>query len=117
MGAIVDPDTLDRVTTPAPLAAARALLRRRFPALAAAPVVETRVCQYEYSTDGDFIVDRHPALENVFLVGGGSGHGFKMGPALGEHAAAVVQGRTPVLPMFALKRLANPSAAPTARKA
>ncbi|MBC7895376.1 MAG: FAD-dependent oxidoreductase [Cytophagaceae bacterium] len=116
-GSIVDPDTLDRVVTPASLSAARALLKRRFPGLAAAPVVETRVCQYESSTDGDFIVDRHPTLENVFLLGGGSGHGFKMGPAFGEHAAAVVQGRVPVLPMFALKRLANPSAAPTTRKA
>lgn len=117
LGAVIDPDAFDRVTTPASLAAARALLRRRFPALATAPVVETRVCQYEYSTDGQFIVDRHPTLENVFLLGGGSGHGFKMGPALGEHAAAVVQGRTPVLPMFTLKRLANPSAPPTTRKA
>ncbi len=117
LGAVVDPDTLERVVTPASIDAARALLRRRFPGLATAPVVETRVCQYEYSSDGDFIVDRHPSLENVFLLGGGSGHGFKMGPAFGEHAAAVVQGRTPVLPMFALKRLTNPSAPPAARKA
>lgn len=117
LGAIVDPDTLDRLVTPASLAAARALLKRRFPALANAPVVETRVCQYEYSPDGEFIVDRHPTMENVFLLGGGSGHGFKMGPAFGEHAAAVIQGKAPVLPMFALKRLTSASAPPATRKA
>lgn len=67
--------------------------------------VEARVCQYEASTDGYYLVDRHPELENVWLVGGGSGHGFKMGPALGEHAAAVVLGRAGVEPLFAYERL------------
>ncbi len=49
-----------------------------------APLVESRVCQYENTTDHNFIVDRHPDNENVWIVGGGSGHGFKHGPALGE---------------------------------
>ncbi|MFL5577231.1 MAG: FAD-dependent oxidoreductase, partial [Gemmatimonadaceae bacterium] len=66
---------------------------------------EARVCQYEASTDGHYLVDRHPQLENVWLVGGGSGHGFKMGPALGEHVAALVQGRAAVHPQFAYGRL------------
>lgn len=104
-GEEVDPTTLDRVPSIAGLANARAILRARFPALADAPLVEARVCQYEASSDGHFLVDRHPQLENVWLVGGGSGHGFKMGPAMGEHVAAVVQGRTPVHPMFAYGRL------------
>jgi glycine/D-amino acid oxidase-like deaminating enzyme len=73
--------------------------------MAGAPLVEARVCQYEASTDGNYLVDRHPGLENVWLVGGGSGHGFKMGPALGEHAAAVVQGRASVHSLFAYPRL------------
>jgi len=55
-----------------------------------APLVETRVCQYENTTDHNFIVDRHPANGNVWIVGGGSGHGFKHGPALGEMAARLV---------------------------
>jgi glycine/D-amino acid oxidase-like deaminating enzyme len=101
----VDPTTMERVPTAGGLAAARAILRDRFPALADAPLVEARVCQYEASTDGHFLVDRHPGLENVWLVGGGSGHGFKMGPALGEHAAAVVQGKAAVNPLFAYGRL------------
>jgi sarcosine oxidase len=55
-------------------------------------VVETRVCQYENTSNGDFLVDRHPDMPNVWLVGGGSGHGFKHGPALGEYVAARLSG-------------------------
>jgi glycine/D-amino acid oxidase-like deaminating enzyme len=104
-GAEVNPTTMDRRPSATGLTGARAILRARFPALADAPIVESRVCQYEASSDGHFLVDRHPQLENVWLVGGGSGHGFKMGPALGEHVAAVVQGRTAVNPLFAYARL------------
>jgi glycine/D-amino acid oxidase-like deaminating enzyme len=57
----------------------------RFPALADAPIVETRVCQYENTSNGDFLIDRHPTLSNVWFAGGGSGHGFKHGPAVGEY--------------------------------
>lgn len=63
----------------------RAYLRRHIPALENAPVLETRVCQYENTWNGDFLVDRHPDFENVWIAGGGSGHGFKHGPALGEY--------------------------------
>ena len=104
-GEEVDPTAMERAPSAAGLAAARSILRERFPALAGAPLVEARVCQYEASSDGHFLVDRHPALENVWLVGGGSGHGFKMGPALGEHVAALVQGLTAVNPLFAYGRL------------
>jgi glycine/D-amino acid oxidase-like deaminating enzyme len=48
-------------------------------------VVETRVCQYENTSNGDFLIDQHPDFENVWLVGGGSGHGFKHGPSVGEY--------------------------------
>ncbi len=74
-------------------ASARAFLARRFPALANAPFLGGEVCQYEASPDSHFIVDRHPRASNVWLVGGGSGHGFKMGPALGEAVAGAVQGK------------------------
>ena len=91
------------------LARARAVLARRFPALAHAPLVESRVCQYENSPDGHFIIDRHPAAANVWLAGGGSGHGFKMGPAIGEHIARLVLEAGAVKPEFALARFARPS--------
>ena len=104
-GPEVDPTSLDRVPTAEGITRARTFVRQRFPALSNAPIVDARVCQYEASTDGNFLVDRHPQLENVWLVGGGSGHGFKMGPALGEHVAALVQGRVRPHALFALNRL------------
>ena len=87
-GEPVDPDTQSRVVTASELEGIRNYVAYRFPALADAPVVETRVCQYENTSNGDFLVDRHPDMPNVWLVGGGSGHGFKHGPALGEYVAA-----------------------------
>jgi glycine/D-amino acid oxidase-like deaminating enzyme len=104
-GPAIDPTTEERLPTPAAIARARELLARRFPALAGAPVLETRVCQYEQTPDGHFILDRHPAADNVWLAGGGSGHGFKMGPAVGELVAALVLGTGEPEPQFALNRL------------
>jgi glycine/D-amino acid oxidase-like deaminating enzyme len=89
-GDSIDPDVDDRLPDPSSLAQARAWLARRVPALARAPIVETRVCAYENTATGDFLIDRHPAHDNVWIVGGGSGHGFKHGPAVGELAARMV---------------------------
>jgi glycine/D-amino acid oxidase-like deaminating enzyme len=91
-GPRVDPDDGDRQVTAAGLADVRAYLARRFPALAGQPLVETRVCQYENSSNGDFLIDRHPQFQNAILLGGGSGHGFKHGPAVGQYAADLVRG-------------------------
>jgi sarcosine oxidase len=91
-GPAIDPDVGDREISATGLAEVRRYLQRRFPALAARPLVESRVCQYENSSNGDFLIDRHPTLENVWLVGGGSGHGFKHGPAVGRYAAQLVDG-------------------------
>jgi monomeric sarcosine oxidase len=91
-GNVIDPSTMERQTSAEGLAAARAYLRRRFPALADAPLVESRVCQYENSTDQNFILDHHPEAKNVWVAGGGSGHGFKHGPALGEIVSDAVLG-------------------------
>jgi glycine/D-amino acid oxidase-like deaminating enzyme len=97
-----DPDTGQRLVTPEGLARTRDFLGRRFPALKDAPLLESRVCQYENTSNGDFLIDRHPDFENVWLAGGGSGHGFKHGPALGEYVSArIVQGG-PVDPRFTL---------------
>ncbi|MGI8959043.1 MAG: N-methyl-L-tryptophan oxidase [Bryobacteraceae bacterium] len=91
-GPEIDPDTANRFVSPEKIAAARAYVGERFPALSNAPVVDSRVCQYENTSNGDFVIDRHPAFENVWIAGGGSGHGFKHGPAVGEYAAARVTG-------------------------
>jgi sarcosine oxidase len=97
-----DPDTGDRVVTESGWKAARAYLGQRLPRLAKAPVTETRVCQYENTSNGDFLIDRHPAFENVWMVGGGSGHGFKHGPVVGEYAAQMISGKGSVEPRFSL---------------
>ncbi len=97
-----DPDTGDRVASAAGIAAVRNYLAKRMPLLANAPVMETRVCQYENTSNGDFLIDRHPTFENVWLAGGGSGHGFKHGPVVGEYVAAMISGDATVEPRFAL---------------
>jgi len=97
-----DPDNGERVVTQAGLDAARAYLRKRVPSLANAPLVESRVCQYENTSNGDFLIDRHPEIENVWLVGGGSGHGFKHGPAVGEYVGALISGNGVSEPRFQL---------------
>ncbi len=86
-GERVDPDTQSRIVSVAMTEMVRKYAARRFPALRDAPIVETRVCQYENSSNGDFLIDRHPEMENVWFAGGGSGHGFKHGPAVGEYVA------------------------------
>jgi monomeric sarcosine oxidase len=86
-GERVDPDTQPRIVSPEMTEMVRKYVARRFPALKDAPIVETRVCQYENSSNGDFLIDRHPEMGNVWFVGGGSGHGFKHGPGLGAYVA------------------------------
>jgi glycine/D-amino acid oxidase-like deaminating enzyme len=103
-GAPFDPDAVDRVVSSEGLAEVRRYLGRRMPELAEAPVQETRVCQYENTSNGDFLIDRHPESANVWLVGGGSGHGFKHGPFVGEYVAARIDGRIDrIEPRFSLE--------------
>src|SRR5215469_3222613 len=91
-GERVDPDTQSRLVSPQAVEWARSFVARRFPALKESQIVETRVCQYENTSNGDFLIDRHPEISNVWFVGGGSGHGFKHGPAVGEYTASMVLG-------------------------
>ena len=101
-GPPVDPDTLERVPTAETMERVREFVGRRFPALKDAPIVSTEVCQYENTSNGDFLIDRHPSWANAWLVGGGSGHGFKHGPALGEYVAARIADGKPVEAKFSL---------------
>ena len=89
-GRAFDPTDGERIVSQDTLKDIREYVGFRFPALKNAPLIETRVCQYEQTPDSHFIVDRHPAMENVWLVGGGSGHGFKHGPAIGEMMAELI---------------------------
>jgi len=103
-GAEFDPTSGERVVSEAELKAIRDYVAFRFPALKDAPLIETRVCQYENSPDNHLIIDRHPNAENVWLMGGGSGHGFKHGPALGEMVAELVMEHKDADPTFQLAR-------------
>jgi monomeric sarcosine oxidase len=101
-GPPVDPDSLERVPSAGTIETVREFVGRRFPALKGAPVVGSEVCQYENTSNGDFLIDRHPEMPNLWLVGGGSGHGFKHGPAVGEYVAARIADGQPVEGKFSL---------------
>ncbi|MBI4521291.1 MAG: FAD-dependent oxidoreductase, partial [Gemmatimonadetes bacterium] len=86
-GPPADPDTVERRIDPGYFPQLRDFLAQWFPDLKDAPVLETRICLFENSVDSHYIIDRHPELENLWIAGGGSGHGFKMGPVTGEYVA------------------------------
>jgi glycine/D-amino acid oxidase-like deaminating enzyme len=98
-----DPDRDERVIDRESIGHARAWLARRLPALDDAPMIESRVCQYENTASGDFLIDRHPDHDNVWIVGGGSGHGFKHGPAVGEYVAQAISTNTLTETRFAFR--------------
>jgi sarcosine oxidase len=106
-GSEFDPTNGERIVSPGTLKEIREYVGFRFPALRGAPLTETRVCQYEQTPDSHFIVDRHPANENVWLLGGGSGHGFKHGPAIGEIMAELILKEREAPAMWRLKRFQN----------
>jgi sarcosine oxidase len=89
---IVDPDTQQHALTADELRKGRAFADKWFPALAQQPLVDSRICQREDSVDDHFIVQPHPELGNVWLVGGGSGHGYKHGIMLGDYVAHRIVG-------------------------
>ncbi len=95
-GPPVDPDAEDRLITQQALADVRAYLRTRFPAIADRPLAESRVCQYENTDNGHLLIDRHPIAANLWIAGGGSGHGFKHGPAVGHYVAGLLNGSVTV---------------------
>ncbi|MGH7701149.1 MAG: NAD(P)/FAD-dependent oxidoreductase [Gemmatimonadales bacterium] len=88
-----DPDLSERWVLPESVDRAVEFLCHRFPALRDAPVIETRACHYELSVNRNFIVDRHPGLDNVWIAGGGNAEGFKFGPVIGEYVARRVLGK------------------------
>lgn len=103
-GESFDPTTSDRVVDANTLQHAKSFLIHRFPHLKDAPLVESRVCPYENSPDGNFIFDLLPGTTNAFILGGGSGHGFKHGPALGELVARILSGNQQYPSILSLRK-------------
>ncbi|HEY2603174.1 MAG TPA: FAD-dependent oxidoreductase [Thermoleophilaceae bacterium] len=102
-GPPLDPDSWPRAPRPEHERRAREHLRLRFPALADVPVKAHSACQYSLTADTHFIAAPHPEHgKRVWLYGGGSGHGFKHGPALAERMAAWLTGDEQPEPRFAL---------------
>jgi len=104
-----DPTDGERLVTPETLKKVREYVSFRFPGLKDAPLTETRVCQYEQTPDSHFIIDRHPTADKIWLVGGGSGHGFKHGPAIGQMLAELVTKDGRPQTVWRLDRLQNKS--------
>jgi sarcosine oxidase len=103
-GPAFDPTSGERTASTETMEMLRDYLSFRFPAMKGSTLVETQVCQYENTPDDDFIIDRHPQTRNVWIVGGGSGHGFKHGPAIGEMVAGLVMEGKDADAMFRLGR-------------
>ena len=112
LGPAFDPDRGDRAPSAEGLVSARRFAAARLPALRDAPLLEARVCQYTNTPSGDLLLDRHPDHRNVWLTGGGSGHGFKLGPAVGAYLASQVGGTAPAEELVGLpaKRAGQPRA-------
>ena len=89
-----DPDLSRRWVPERSIGRAREVLVQRFPALATAPLSETRACHYESSGTGNFIIDRHPDFDNLWLAGGGNAEGFKFGPVIGDYVAGRIRGKS-----------------------
>lgn len=104
-GATIDPTTMKRTPSAEGIEMARKFLAERFPAIAKEPLLSAEVCQYENSPDGNLIIDRDPEASNVWIAGGGSGHGFKLSPVVGEMVADAVLQRKEPPKTFSLERL------------
>jgi sarcosine oxidase len=92
VGLPMDPDRDERIVSPIMEDMARRFVAHRTPGLVGQPIVASRVCALENTDNEHFIIDKHPAYANVWIAGGGSGHGFKMGPVTGEYIADRVLG-------------------------
>ena len=103
----LDPDTGDRTVSAEEVRKAHEFVDSAFPPLAGQPLLETRVSPRTDTVDRHFIVDQHPELDNVWIVGGGSGHGFKHGPMMGEHVAERVTGKETSRELVETFRLKN----------
>jgi sarcosine oxidase len=107
LGDTCDPDTMERQPTARWLDKSREFMHHRFPILRGMPLVESRVCQYENTPDAHFIIDKLPTADNVWVMGGGSGHAYKMGAVVGEKMVKLVGGEGKIEPLFSFERFKN----------
>jgi glycine/D-amino acid oxidase-like deaminating enzyme len=99
----------ERAVSAEEIASLRAFATRALPALATAPVVSTRQCVYGDSLDEHFWIAPDPARTGLVIAAGGSGHGFKFAPILGDLIADACEGR--VVDRFAWRAARTTAAA------
>ena len=102
-GEPLDPDAELPAASAAGEAISRRFLAERFPGLRDAPLSGSKTCRYELSPDAHFVAAPHPEHPSVWLLGGGSGHGFKHGPAIAERVAAALAGTAELPAHFGLR--------------
>jgi glycine/D-amino acid oxidase-like deaminating enzyme len=103
LGPAFDPDESPREIEDDQISEAAAYLAERFPGMQDARFLSARLCHYENTPNGDFLIDRHPGIENAWFLGGGSGHGFKHAPGIAEYVLNAVNGQGTVEPRFSLE--------------
>lgn len=104
-----DPELGERIIDHQNLAQARRYMEQRFPFMKDSPLLQTRVCQYENTFDAHLVIDNIPGYKNLWVAGGGSGHGYKLGAAVGHYVAHRMEGSIAEEPLFLLNRLSHPS--------
>ncbi|CAO2647880.1 Nn.00g088020.m01.CDS01 [Neocucurbitaria sp. VM-36] len=59
------------------------------------PFTRSKICWYADTRNGDFLISYHPKYKGLFVATGGSGHGFKFLPVIGDSILECIEGRTP----------------------
>jgi len=71
----------------------RSFLAASLPDIKDAKIIFSRLCMYCDTFDGNFLIDSDPNYDGLYLAAGGSGHGFKFGPVLGDLIADAVENK------------------------
>jgi len=81
------------------------LMLPRLPGLADLPFGKGWACVYDMSPDDGPIIGPVAGVDGLVVIAGSSGHGFKLGPAVGEEVARLVTtGEAPLLAPFSPDR-------------
>lgn len=91
LGRQIDADD-ERAVATEQVSRLREFLAVAFPSLADDPIVYTRLCLYADTPDEHFWIARHPDVDGLTIASGGSGHGFKFAPVLGNMIANAAEG-------------------------
>ncbi len=89
---VPDPDHYDEGVSHAFIDFCREKLSRRLPRYAEAISWGGCGALYTVTPDSHPLIGRVPGIDGLYLVSGFSGHGFKLGPAVGQGVASLITG-------------------------